>query len=70
MKDSEFLLWIHNRLVDVHGENKNCDYMHKMREIITRVDLQEQMNEAMVSAPSEGAKAMLRSWSKFREENK
>ena len=70
MKDSEILQWLHNRLVNVHGENRNYDYMHKMREIITQVDLQEQMNEAMVLEPSEGCKELLNSWKQFREENK
>lgn len=38
MKDKEFLLWIHNRLVEVHGENPYFDYMHKLRAIINNTD--------------------------------
>ena len=34
MKDKEFLQWIHDRLVEVHGENKDYDYMHRLRRII------------------------------------
>jgi len=34
MNDKEFLLWIHQRLSQVHGENKNADYMWKLRAII------------------------------------
>lgn len=34
MKDRNFLMWIHERLVNVHGENERYDYMHKLRSII------------------------------------
>jgi dUTP pyrophosphatase len=34
MEDKEFLLWIHNRLVKVHGENENFDYMIRLRSMI------------------------------------
>jgi len=34
MTDKEFLQWIHGRLVDVHGENPNMDYMHRLQSII------------------------------------
>ena len=34
MNDKAFLLWIHDRLIFEHGENKNFDYMHKLRAII------------------------------------
>jgi len=34
MKDREFLIWLHERLTDVHGENSHVDYMHKLRAII------------------------------------
>jgi len=34
MNDREFLIWIHARLTDVHGEDKLTDYMHKLRAII------------------------------------
>ena len=37
MKNSEHLQWIFNRLVEVHGENPNYDYMHRFREIINDV---------------------------------
>jgi hypothetical protein len=36
-KDSEFLEWIHDRLVEVHGENDLTDYMGKLRRVISRV---------------------------------
>ena len=34
MSDKEFLQWIHDRLVNVHNENENFDYMIKLRKII------------------------------------
>ena len=34
MNDKEFLKWIHERLIEVHGENRNVDYMHKLRSVI------------------------------------
>jgi hypothetical protein len=36
MKDKDFLMCIHNRLANVHGENTNADYMLKLRAIIAR----------------------------------
>lgn len=33
-EDLEHLIWIHNRLIEVHGENENYDYMLKLRSII------------------------------------
>jgi acetylglutamate kinase len=38
MTDQEFLIWIHQRLVLVHGEGPNVDYMHKLRAIIEQMD--------------------------------
>lgn len=38
MKDKEFLQWMHDRLIYVHGENKNVDYLHKLRCIIETID--------------------------------
>lgn len=34
MNDKDFLQFIHDRLVSVHGENLNYDYMYKLRAII------------------------------------
>ena len=34
MNDKKFLMWLHNRLVNIHGENPFSDYMHKLRAII------------------------------------
>lgn len=38
MKDREFLWWLHERLVSVHGEKDNMDYMWKLRNIILDYD--------------------------------
>lgn len=34
MKDREFLIWIHERLTNVHHEDDLLYYMHKLRAII------------------------------------
>ena len=34
MKDRDFLIWLHERLHEVYGEDKGCDYMSKLRSII------------------------------------
>lgn len=33
MRDAEFLRWIANRLVNVHNENPNVDFVHKLHAI-------------------------------------
>jgi hypothetical protein len=38
MKDTEFLNWLHDRLITHHGENRNYDYMHRLREIIAKME--------------------------------
>jgi len=35
-KDKEHLQWLYNRLVNIHGENPNYDYMLKFKEIIDK----------------------------------
>lgn len=32
--DREFLIWLHQRLVKVHGERPFVGYMHRLRDII------------------------------------
>ena len=34
MKDRDFLIWIHERLEHVHGENPHYGFMHRLRCII------------------------------------
>ena len=34
MTDQQFLWWLHERLVKVHGEREMVDYMHHLRAII------------------------------------
>lgn len=34
MTDREILIWIHQRLVKVHGESPLVDYMHRLRDVI------------------------------------
>ena len=33
-ENSEHLQWIHDRMVNVHGENPNVDYLIRFRKII------------------------------------
>jgi hypothetical protein len=40
MKDSEFLQWIYDRLINVHKENELYDYMYRLREIISKLEKQ------------------------------
>ncbi len=35
-RDSEHLQWLHDRLINVHGEKENFDYMIRLRKIISR----------------------------------
>lgn len=39
MNDKDFLQWVHGRLVNVHGENKNVDYMLKLQSIIDSMSI-------------------------------
>ncbi len=34
MTDQDFLMWLHERLSNTHGESEIMDYMHKLRSII------------------------------------
>ena len=36
--DKEHLQWMLNRLAEVHGENKNVDYMMRMQRIIDNTE--------------------------------
>lgn len=38
MKDKDFLLWIYARLINVYGEDKNIDYMLKLKAVINSID--------------------------------
>lgn len=38
MKDREFLIWLHYRLAEIHGEDPYKDYMWKLRSMIEGYD--------------------------------
>lgn len=38
MSNSEVLIWLHNRLLYMHGENYSTDYMHHLRRIICQLE--------------------------------
>lgn len=42
MKDKDFLMWIHDRLVHVYKENENVDFSHKLRNIIDNMDAEKE----------------------------
>jgi hypothetical protein len=48
MTDREFLIWIHQRLANVHGEDEYMDYMRKLRAIIAKTP-------ANKTTPNDGA---------------
>lgn len=51
MTDKEFLVWVHDRMAYVHGENVNVDYMHKLRAIINVIpEKQKTANVASIAA--------------------
>jgi hypothetical protein len=37
MSDKEFLNWIYERMIYVHGENKNVDYMLTFKKLIDKM---------------------------------
>jgi hypothetical protein len=45
MSDTEFLQWVHDRLVMVHGENVFVDYMHRLRRIIASLKRIEELTK-------------------------
>lgn len=38
MTDKEFLQWIYDRMITLHGYNPNLDYMHKFHGLITEMN--------------------------------
>lgn len=62
MTDQQFLFWIHERLVNVHGERELFDYMHHLRAIILATPKnQTTKNLTCDTNPSEFKKIMERS---------
>lgn len=43
--DKSHLQWIHDRIVNVYGENENVDFLIKMREIISNVNIYDNTKE-------------------------
>lgn len=37
MRDRDFLMWLHNRLVNIHKDSEHADHMYKLREIIAHI---------------------------------
>lgn len=54
-QDSAFLTWIHDRLINIHHENPNVDYLHRLRAIIAATpDDQATPNTPSVATTHEG----------------
>ena len=51
MKDKEFLQWLHSRLMYVHGEDHNTDYMYKLRAIIESMPSETETPNVIKSNP-------------------
>ena len=54
-KDSEYLQWLHDRIVDVYGESENVDFLIRFRKIIKGIkDLEDihHINETIMNALS------------------
>ena len=41
-EDIDHLVWLHDRIVNVYKENKNTDYLIKMRKIIKKINYAKQ----------------------------
>ena len=58
--DKEHLQWIHDRIVEVYGENENIDFLHRMRKIIdkqdTELNLPDVSNFVLLTKPNYKAK--------------
>jgi len=42
MKDSEFLNWIADRLINVYGETENVDFVIKLRTVAANINVSEE----------------------------
>ena len=44
--DKEFLEWVYDRLVNMHGENPSVDYMQKLQEFVDQLaELEEALGK-------------------------
>lgn len=37
-EDVKHLNWLHGRIINVYGESENVDFLHKFREVISKVE--------------------------------
>jgi hypothetical protein len=52
MTDREILIFIHQRLTNVHNESPFFDYMHKLREVIHGMPKDKQSSSGVVTMHS------------------
>ena len=54
MNDKQFLTWIHERLIHEHNENRNMDYMWKLRAIIESMSEDQETPNTTTASYLEG----------------
>jgi hypothetical protein len=52
--DREVLQFIHDRLINVHGENENYDYMYALRRIIDSMNGHADIEDVWLAGYNEG----------------
>ena len=63
MNDRDFLIWLHERLTDVHQESPLYDYMHKLRAIIAGTPVEKVTGNTTVFNNIEALKEKIK-WGK------
>jgi hypothetical protein len=48
MEDAEHLQWLHDRIVNVYNEDRNVDFLVRMRQTIKNMEEQEKAFKAYV----------------------
>lgn len=71
-KDRDFLMWIHDRLHHVYGENELIDYMHRLRAIIeyTPAHASHRCNSFACNGMDELKKALINKQKKQEEDER
>lgn len=59
MKDREFLMWVHERLELVYGDNPLMDYMYKLRSIINATPAEQETPNTVTCTSLEGLRERL-----------
>lgn len=49
MNDSAFLFWLHDRLINVYGENLNVDFVQKLKSLACRLEVDEDYRDRLIN---------------------